>query len=295
MQTLAVRLDSSGLRGIVNQEITHTSIGTQASVRVSGAVVPLFLPEGAETTLEMRLLAPRRPMLLRDTARVQLWLKDSRLLAPRLIGRFLRNLRVTFRLDTNNFNIIGVTSPASTRVRFETAPQLPRTSPFTTLLVERRDTTTTRELLLAELLLQAAIGATATNTLRAAQPTEWTGNTPSNTPRITWGADSLRLEILPLFAPRRQTTFTAVAAPNPSDGEVELHYTLSPTTQGVETLTLIVSDMAGRTLQRRELGERKTGEAQRETVNVRGLAAGSYQLQLLSSSEILLGRVDIVR
>ncbi len=295
MQTISVRLDSSEFRSIVNQEITHQSIGTQATVRVSGAVIPLFLPMGAETTLELRLVAQRRPMLLRDTARVQLWLKDSRLLTPRLIGRFVKNLRATVRIDTNNFNIVGIAAPATSRARFETAPQLPRSSTFTTLLIDRIDTTATREMLLAELLLQAAVGAVTTNTVRAAQPTEWLGNTAANTARITWGVDSLHLEIRPLFAPRRQTALAAVSAPNPSDGEVELQYTLSPAAQGVETLTLLVSDVAGRVVLQKEIGTRNTGIGQRETVNLRGLAAGSYRLQLISSSEVLLGRVDIVR
>ena len=298
MQTVAVRLDSSQIRSIVNQEITNVSAGVQAFVRVSGAVVPLFLPDGAETTLELRLAQPlRSPFLIRDTARVQVWLKDSRLLTPRLIGRFAKKLHITLRLDTNNFNIVGVTAPASTRASFDTIAsprRLPRTSPFTTLLIDRIDTTM-RELLLAELLLQAAVGATTTNTLRAAQPTTWLGNTPANTARITWGVDSLRLEIRPLFAPRRQTAFVAVAAPNPSNGEIELHYTLSPATQETVPLTLLISDMAGRVLQSVELGERKVGEAQRETVHLRGLAAGTYRIVLVSPLETLFGRVDIVR
>jgi hypothetical protein len=208
-----------------------------------------------------------------------------------------KKLHITLRLDTNNFNIVGVTAPASTRASFDTIAsprRLPRTSPFTTLLIDRIDTTM-RELLLAELLLQAAVGATTTNTLRAAQPTTWLGNTPANTARITWGVDSLRLEIRPLFAPRRQAAFVAVAAPNPSNGEIELHYTLSPATQETVPLTLLISDMAGRVLQSVELGERKVGEAQRETVHLRGLAAGTYRIVLVSPLETLFGRVDIVR
>ncbi len=293
MQTISVRLDSSQIRSIVNQEIIHQSTGTQATVRVSGAVVPLFLPMGAETTLELRLAMPRQtPFLIRDTARVQLWLKESRLLTPRLIARFVKNLRVTLKLDTNNFNVVGFATPASIRAVSQPSP---RTSSLTTFTIERIDTSTTREMLLAELLLQAAVGATTTNTIRTAQPTEWLGNATANTTRITWATDSLRLEIRPLFAPRRQNSLAAVVAPNPSSGEVELRYTLSPTMQGAEPLTLVVSDMAGRVVHEQELGKRKTGEAQRETVLLRGLAAASYQVMLVAPSEVLHGRVDIVR
>jgi hypothetical protein len=311
MQRISVRMDSSLVRTFSNAAITHLSgtaaFSTQATVLVSGSVVPLTLPADAETTLELRLLTPRQPLLVRDTARVQIWLKDTRLnapsrLHPRIIGRFLKNLRTTFKLDTNNLTVLGLRTTPATKARLETMPQTPRTTPFTRLVIERVDTSSTRELLLAEVQLLATLGVATTNTLRIAQPTLWLESAAG----IRWTQDTARVEFLTVFAPPR-TTQTAVVAntvmarvvPNPSAGEVELRYKLSRSAeaqaQDAVPLVMLITDMAGRTLQRVELGQRKTGEQQQETVSLRGLVAGTYRVVLLAPSETITGRVDILK
>jgi hypothetical protein len=311
MQRISVRMDSSLVRTFSNAAITHLSgtaaFSTQATVLVSGSIVPLTLPADAETTLELRLLTPRQPLLVRDTARVQIWLKDTRLnapsrLHPRIIGRFLKTLRTTFKLDTNNLTVLGLRTTPATKARLETMPQTPRTTPFTRLVIERVDTSSTRELLLAEVQLLATLGVATTNTLRIAQPTLWLESAAG----IRWTQDTAQIQIRPVFAPPR-TTQTAVKAntvmarvvPNPSAGEVELRYRLSRSaeTQAQETvpLVMLITDMAGRTLQRVELGQRKTGEQQQETVSLRGLVAGTYRVVLIAPNETITGRVDILK
>jgi photosystem II stability/assembly factor-like uncharacterized protein len=306
-QTIAVRLDSSRVRTFSAEAISHScrhspsmQIVAEAFVQVRGAVVPLFLPANTETHLEMRLLSPRQPMLIRDTARVQLWLKDIRLtstpsLSPRIIGQFLRNLRATLRLDTNNMAILGVVSGTGTRARLETAPQVPRTSALTTILIERTDTTSTSNMLLAELLLQATVSATTTNTIRAAEPTAWLESRLNVAPaQVSWQPDFLNVSIRPLFAPRRTTTLAAVIAPNPSEGAIELRYKVEDS--GLEKyvpLTLVVSDMAGRVVLSTELGLRKTGEMQQERINLHRLPVGVYQIWIHAPNETINGRVEI--
>ncbi len=306
-QTIAVRLDSSRVRTFSAEAISHScchsssmQIVAEAFVQVRGAVVPLFLPANTETQLEMRLLSPRQPMLIRDTARVQLWLKDIRLtstpsLRPRIIGQFLRNLRATLRLDTNNMAILGVVSGTGTRARLETAPQVPRTSALTTILIERTDTTSTSNMLLAELLLQATVSATTTNTIRAAEPTAWLDSRLNVAPaQVSWQPDFLNVSIRPLFAPRRTTTLAAVIAPNPSEGAIELRYKVEDS--GLEKyvpLTLVVSDMAGRVVLSTELGLRKTGEMQQERINLHRLPVGVYQILIHAPNETINGRVEI--
>ncbi len=308
MQRIFVRMDSLLVRTFSNVAITHLSgtatFSTQATVLVSGSIVPLTLPADAETTLELRLLTPRQPLLVRDTARVQIWLKDTRLTAPprlhsRIIGRFLKTLRTTFKLDTNNLTVLGLRTTPATKARLETMPQTPRTTPFTSLVVERVDTSTTRELLLAEVQLLATLGVATTNTFRIAQPTLWLESAAG----LRWTLDTARIEFLTVFAPPQTAilanTVTAGVAPNPSAGEVEISYTLSRSTQAEtqETvpLVLLITDMAGRTIQRVELGQRTTGEVQKETVNVRGLVAGTYRVVLIAPNETMMGRVNVVR
>jgi photosystem II stability/assembly factor-like uncharacterized protein len=311
MQRISVRMDSSLVRTFSNAAITHLSgtaaFSTQATVLVSGSIVPLTLPADAETTLELRLLTPRQPLLVRDTARVQIWLKDTRLnapsrLHPRIIGRFLKNLRTTFKLDTNNLTVLGLRTTPATKARLETTPQTPRTTPFTRLVIERVDTSSTRELLLAEVQLLTTLGIATTNTFRIAESTLWLESATG----IRWTQDTAQIQIRPVFAPPR-TTQTAVKAntvmarvvPNPSAGEVELRYRLSRSaeTQAQETvpLVMLITDMAGRTLQRVELGQRKTGEQQQETVSLRGLVAGTYRVVLIAPNETITGRVDILK
>lgn len=311
MQRISVRMDSSVVQTFSSAAITHLSgtaaFSTQATVLVSGSIVPLTLPADAETTLELRLLTPRQPLLVRDTARVQIWLKDTRLNAPprlhsRIIGRFLKTFRMTFKLDTNNLTVLGLRTTPATKARLETMPQTPRTTPFTRLVIERVDTTTTQELLLAEVQLLATLGVATTNTFRIAEPTLWLESAAG----LRWMPDTVRIEFLTVFAPPRTTqtaveanTVTARVVPNPSAGEVELRYRLSRSAeaQAQETvpLVLLITDMAGRTLQRVELGQRKTGEQQQETVNLRGLVAGTYRVVLIAPNETITGRVDVLK
>ncbi len=302
MQRIAVRMDSSLVRTFSNAAITHLSgtaaFSTQATVLVSGSVVPLTLPADAETTLELRLLTPRQPLLVRDTARVQIWLKDTRLnapsrLHPRIIGRFLKNLRTTFKLDTNNLTVLGLRTTPATKARLETMPQTPRTTPFTSLVIERVDTNTTRELLLAEVQLLATLGVATTNTFRIAQPTLWLESAAG----IRWTQDTARVEFLTVFAPPRttQTALTARVIPNPTTDFMELNYTLSRSSEKAVPVILLLSDMAGRTVKRVELGWRTTGEIHQETVFLSSLVAGTYRLMLLAPHETITGRVDILK
>jgi photosystem II stability/assembly factor-like uncharacterized protein len=297
-QTIAVRLDSSVLRTLLPSAlIQHVSGSTSAFVQVSGAVVQLFLPAGAETTLELRLVAPRSLLLIRDTAHMQLWLKDSRLFTPRLIGRFMRTLRATVRIDTNNLAILGVVPGSGTRASLVSQlPQVPRTPSPLELSVVRVDTLTTSNMLLAEIIVMATLGETTNNTIRLTQPTEWRASDGNaSNARVIWSSDSLRIEIAPLVKPRPRSAFTAIVAPNPSNGAVQLHYTRSTDASNSEPLTLIVSDMVGSILQHTELGLRKGNTPYQETVRLTGFAAGAYRVLLVSPSEVIVGRMDIVK
>jgi predicted nucleic acid-binding protein len=295
MQTVSVRLDSSRL-GSVRDSIRNVSGSTSASVSVRGAVVPLTLPPGAETTLELRFVG-QQPLRLRDTARVQIWLKDSRLLTPRLVGRFLRTLRVTVRIDTNNLAVLGISS-LTPRARIESPQRVPANTPLYTILAERPDTISTSNLLLAEMTVLATLGATTTNTIRIAEPVQWLGSdgsiTPASAVRILREPESVAVQIRPLFL-RRSSTI-AVVAPNPSSDVVQVLYTLSPENcAATSAVTLTISDAAGRTVKRMELGERQTGVAQQETVRLGDLPTGAYVLMLLTPLETLPCRLDVVR
>ncbi len=295
MQTVSVRLDSSRL-GSVQDSIRNVSNITSASASVRGAVVPLTLPPGAETTLELRFMG-QQPLRIRDTARVQIWLKDSRLLTPRLVGRFLRTLRVAVRIDTNNLAVLGISS-LTPRARIESPQRVPANTPLYTILAERPDTVSTGNLLLAEMTVLATLGATTTNTIRLADPVQWLGSdgniTPASAVRIVREPESVAVQIRPLFL-RRSSTF-AVVAPNPSSDAVQVLYTLSPETGATASaVTLVVSDAAGRTVKRLELGARQTGVAQQESVRLGDLPTGAYLLMLLTPSETLPCRLDVVR
>jgi hypothetical protein len=295
MQTVSVRLDSSRL-GPVRDSIRNVSGATSASVSVRGTVVPLTLPSGAETTLELRFVG-QQPLRLRDTARVQIWLKDSRLLTPRLVGRFLRTLRVTVRIDTNNLAVLDISS-LTPRARIESPQRVPANTPLYTILAERPDTISTGNLLLAEMTVLATLGATTTNTIRIADPMQWLGSdgsiTPASAVRILREPESVAVQIRPLFL-RRSSTI-AVVAPNPSSDAMQLLYTLSSENgTDASAVTLTISDAAGRTVKRVELGARQTGVAQQETVRLGDLPTGAYLLMLLTPSETLPCRLDVVR
>ncbi len=295
MQTVSVRLDSSHL-GSVRDSIRNVSSSTAASVSVRGAVVPLTLPPGAETTLELRFVG-QQPLRIRDTARVQIWLKDSRLLTPRLVGRFLRTLRVTVRIDTNNLAVLGISS-LTPRARIESPQRVPADTPLYTILAERPDTVSTGNLLLAEMTVLATLGATTTNTIRIAEPVQWLGGddsiTPTSAVRIVREPESVGVQIRPLFL--RRNSAIALVAPNPSSESVQLFYTLSPENGAVTSaVTLTISDAAGRTMKRIELGARQTGVAQQETVWLNDLPTGGYVLMLVTPSETLPWRLDVVR
>ncbi len=290
MQTISVRLDSSRL-GSVRDSVRNVSGSTFASVSVRGAVVPLALPPGAETTLELRLLG-QQPLRVRDTARVQVWLKDSRLLTPRLIGRFLRALRVTVRIDTNNIAVLGI-SPLTPRARIESPARVPADTPLYTILAERTDTTSVSNLLLAEMLLQATVGVTTSNTLRITEPTAWLGSDGTTTPatdvRIVREPESVAVQLRPLFVRRNGLV---VAAPNPSQDQVRLLYTLA---EDAAAAVLTVSDASGRVVKRVELGARTAGIAQQETVRVGELATGSYLVSVVTARETLTCSLEVVR
>lgn len=289
-ETVAVRLDSSRL-GSVRDSVRNVSGSTFASVSVRGAVVALALPPGAETTLELRLVGPQ-PLRVRDTARVQVWLKDSRLLTPRLIGRFLRTLRVTVRIDTNNLAVLG-SSPLTPRARIESPTRVPADTPLYTILAERTDTTSMSNVLLAEMLLQATVGVTTSNTLRITAPTAWFGSDGTSASatdvRIVWATESVPVQLRPLFVRRNGLV---LAAPNPSQDEVRLLYTLAEDT-GAAVLT--VSDASGRVVKRVELGARTAGLAQQETVRLGDLAMGSYLVSVVTARETLTCSLEVVR
>lgn len=290
VQTISVRLDSSRL-GSVQDSVRNVSGSTFASVSVRGAVVALALPPGAETTLELRLVG-QQPLRVRDTARVQVWLKDSRLLTPRLIGRFLRTLRVTVRIDTNNLAVLGI-SPLTPRARIESPASVPADTPLYTILAERTDTTSMSNLLLAEMLLQATVGVTTSNTLRITEPTVWLGSggttTPATDVRIVREPESVAVQLRPLFVRRNGLV---VAAPNPSQDEVRLLYTLAEDTSAA---VLTVSDASGRVVKRIELGARTAGIAQQETVRVGELATGSYLVSVVTARETLSCSLEVMR
>jgi hypothetical protein len=296
MQTISVRLDSSVIRTLpASTTIAHQSGATQASVQVSGSVVALFLPSGTETSLETRFITARQPMLIGDTARVQIWLRDSRGLSPRLIGRFARNLFATVRIDTNNLAILGVQGGSGTRARFQANPQVPRISPLTQILIERVDTTSIGNMLLAEMSVMATFGRTTTNTIRLVQPTEWrsTDGTPAST-RVSWLPDFLNVEILPIFPPRRRASaLTTVVAPNPSRGNVEILYTLSdnidtaPLPANEVIVEAVVLDVSGQERTRFILGKRRTNTLHRESVQLSGVPTGAYYLQLRTPQQTL--------
>lgn len=295
MQTVSVRLDSSRL-GFVRDSIRNLSGSTAASVSVRGAVVPLTLPPGVETTMELRFVG-QQPLRLRGSARVQIWLKDSRLLTPRLVGRFLRTLRVAVRIDTNNLAVLGI-SALTPRARIESPQRVPANTPLTIILAERTDTVSMGNLLLAEMTVLATLGATTTNTIRIADPLQWLGSdgsiTPASAVRIVREPESVAVQIRPLFL-RRSSTF-AVVAPNPSSDAMQLLYTLSPETgTAASAVTLVVSDATGRTVKRMELGVRQTGVAHQETVSMGDLPTGAYLVMLVTSTETLNCRLDLVR
>ncbi|MFY8000631.1 MAG: hypothetical protein ACOVSW_18705 [Candidatus Kapaibacteriota bacterium] len=288
-----VKLDSSRL-GAVEDSIRNISAATSASIAVRGAVVALALPPGAETTLELRFIG-QQPLRVRDSARIQLWLKGSRLLTPRLIGRFLRSLRATVRIDTNNLAVLGI-SPLTPRARMESPSVVPANTANYTIFVERTDTTSMENLLLAELLVRATLGSTTSNTIRLTQPTQWLGTNGSVTPasdiRILSEPEALAIQLRPLFA--RRNGLVTVIAPNPSSDLVQIRYALSAKS-AVANVVLELSDAAGRVVKRRTLGDRATGLVHEEAFDVQALAAGAYYLRVITAEEVLYGRVDIVR
>lgn len=294
-QTISVRLDSSRL-GSVRDSIRNVSGSTSASVSVRGAVVPLTLPRGAETTLELRFVG-QQPLRIRDTARVQIWLKDSRLLTPRLVGRFLQTLRVAVRIDTNNLAVLGI-SALTPRARIESPQRVPANTPLYSILAERTDTVSTGNLLLAEMTVLATLGSTTTNTIRITDPVQWLASdgsiTPASAVRILREPESVAVQIRPLFL--RKNSMVTVVAPNPSSDAVQLLYTLSSENGRTQSaVTLTISDAAGRTVKRIELGIRQTGVAQLETVRLGDMPTGAYLLMLTTPSETLPCRLDVVR
>lgn len=324
MQTMFVRMDSSILRLYSNAEISHTSgssIGgsssTQATAFVSGNVISLFLPSDAETTLSLRLLTPRQPLRFGDTARVQVWLANTRMtasqtLAPRIIGRFMKNLRFSVRTDTNNLALVGIRPNAAlTRAQLELPEAAPHLFPTTTFRVERVDTSTTTNFLLAELLYIATLAKTATNTIRlvstAQSPTVWLdGGLVPTLAKIRTEPDSLRVDIVPLFAPRKTSATASIGAennlvlsPNPigENGMITISYKLHPASVQHETslVRVVVSDVTGKIVQELQLGERTTGQELQETLSLCGLAAGAYNIVLIAGQEIVQGRVDVRR
>jgi hypothetical protein len=202
---------------------------------------------------------------------------------------------VAVRIDTNNLAVLGI-SALTPRARIESPQRVPANTPLYTILAERPDTVSTGNLLLAEMTVLATLGATTTNTIRIADPVQWLGSDGSMTSnvRIVREPESVAVQIRPLFL-RRSSTI-AVVAPNPSSDAVQLLYTLSPE-NGVITsaVTLTISDAAGRTVKRVELGARQTGVAQVETVRLGDLPTGAYLLMLLTPSETLPCRLDVVR
>lgn len=263
---------------------------------LTSATISTELPLGAETTLELRFIG-QQPLRIRDTARVQIWLKDSRLLTPRLIGRFAKTLRTTIRIDTNNLAVLGISS-LTPYAHIELPAFVPADTPLYTILAERPDTVSTGNLLLAEMTVLATLGATTTNTIRIAEPVQWLGGdgsiTPTGAVRIVREPESVAVQIRPLFL-RRSSTI-AIVAPNPSSESVQLFYTLSPENSAVTSaVTLTISDAAGRTVKRIELGARQTGVAQQETVWLNDLPIGGYVLTLVTPSETLPWRLDVVR
>jgi hypothetical protein len=53
--------------------------------------------------------------------------------------------------------------------------------------------------------------------------------------------------------------------------------------------------MVGSILQHTELGLRKGNTPYQETVRLTGFAAGAYRVLLVSPSEVIVGRMDIVK
>ncbi len=309
METILVRMDSSRIQTLLpNALIQHTSGIARASVQVSGAVVPLSLPLSAETSLEMRLVAQRQPMLYGDTARIQLWLRDSRFLTPRLISRFARTLRAVVRIDTNNLTILGVNAPPisprlnapPTSIRFETTPTIPRTSSIVPLLITRRDTSSLSNLLLGELLLRATFGKTTTNNIRLMPETQWftSDGTPS-TLRRSWIPEFVSLSIVPLFTPRQQVSvLKASIMQNPTNTSLYLAFSLEKPSISSESnvdVECFLFDAAGKEMLFKRWQQRLYETSYQESMSLSGFSAGAYHVVLKTKWGQWHSRVDIVR
>lgn len=251
------------------------------------------------TTIELRLVG-RQPANPLDTVRFQVWLTNVNLLGMSAeLLRFVRRLRTTLSFTNNSMiTVRSVVPDTGFRATLVSPRTLPNIQNAYTVIWEwlnpREILSRTGEVKLGEFVARTTLGDTNTTKVQLTEA-RWldasSDNAETTREVVVLGADTtltLRTRYFPV--PTNNVLTLLPPLPNPANEETSITYTLSK----ASPVTIVVADVLGRTLFRREEGIKSEGNHEVQ-IPLSDIPRGTYYIFLATSNTTRGERLEVKR